>query len=164
MSIFSHLYLTSKTERYKKDVFSYICSYKYQMLMIKKTNTVYGEKLKLLRVTAFITQKQMAVKFKMSQQGYSDLENGLTKFSIEKVKIICKIFNVSCEEFLTLPTKQRKMNVKKPDSYAVKVLKKHYGVLLLEKEIEIKKLQIQVKHLTKDKKISKTPPKLHVLA
>lgn len=131
--------------------------------MIKKTNTIYGEKLKRLRVNAFITQKQMAVKFKITQQSYSDLENGLTKFSTEKVKKICKIFNVSSEEFLTLPSKQRKMNVNKPDSYAVKVLKKHYEVLLLEKEIEIKKLQIQVKHLTKDKKISKTPSNVRVL-
>jgi transcriptional regulator with XRE-family HTH domain len=132
--------------------------------MIKKTNTIYGEKLKRLRVNAFITQKQIAVKFNMTQQGYGGLENGLTKFNDKKVEKICKIFNVSSEEFLTLPTKQRKMNVKKPDSYAVKVLKKHYEVLLLEKEIEIKKLQIQVKHLTKDKKINKIPPKLHVIA
>ena len=133
------------------------------MIMIKKTNTIYGEKLKRLRVTAFITQKQMAIKFNMSQQGYGALENGLTKFSAEKINKICKIFNVSSEEFLTLPSKQRKINVDKPDSYAVKILKKHYEVLLLEKEIEIKQLQIQVKHLTKGKKIIKTPSKVRVL-
>ena len=57
------------------------------MIMIKKTNTIYGEKLKRLRVTAFITQKQMAIKFNMSQQGYGALENGLTKFSAEKIKL-----------------------------------------------------------------------------
>ena len=131
--------------------------------MIKKPTTMYGEKLKRLRVNAFMTQKQMAVKFNMTQQGYGGLENGLTKFSTEKVKKICKIFNVSSEEFLTLPTKQSKMNVNKPDSYVVKVLKKHYEVLLLEKEIEIKELQIQVKHLTKGKKIIKTPSNVRVL-
>ncbi len=128
-----------------------------------KTNTMYGEKLKRLRVNAFITQKNIATKLKISQQAYSDLENGLTKFSIEKVKKICKIFNISSEEFLTLPTNQRKINVNKPDSYALKVLKMHYEVLLLEKEIEIKELQIQVKHLTKNKKIIKTPSKVRVL-
>ncbi len=128
-----------------------------------KTNTMYGEKLKRLRVNAFITQKSIATKLKISQQAYSDLENGLTKFSIEKVKKICKIFNVSSEEFLTLPTNQRKINVNKPDSYALKVLKMHYEVLLLEKDIEIKQLQIQVKHLTKNKKIIKTPSKVRVL-
>lgn len=128
-----------------------------------KTNTMYGEKLKRLRVNAFITQKNIATKLKISQQAYSDLENGLTKFSIEKVKKICKIFNVSSEEFLTLPTNQRKINVNKPDSYALKVLKMHYEVLLLEKDIEIKQLQIQVKHLTKNKKIIKTPSKVRVL-
>lgn len=131
--------------------------------MKKKPNTIYGEKLKRLRVNAFMTQKQMAVKFNMTQQGYGGLENGLTKFSAKKVEKICKIFNVSSEEFLTLPTKQRKINVKKPDSYAVKVLKKHYEVALLEKEIQIKKLQIQVKHLTKNKKNMKEQPKIHVL-
>lgn len=132
--------------------------------MTKKPTSIYGEKLKRLRVSAFITQKQMAVKFKITQQGYGALENGLTKFNDKKVGKICKIFNVSREVFLELPTKQRKINAKKPDSYAIKVLKKHYEVLLLEKDIQIKKLEIQVKHLTKNKKISKTPPKLHVLA
>ena len=132
--------------------------------MSKKPTTIYGEKLKRLRVNAFITQKQMAVKFKMTQQGYGALENGLTKFSTDKIQKICKIFNVSSDLFLELPTKQRKINVKKADSYAIKVLKKHYEVLLLEKDIEIKKLRIQVKHLTKDKKINKTAPKLHVIA
>lgn len=132
--------------------------------MQKKQHTIYGEKLKRLRVNAFITQKQMAVKFKITQQGYGALENGLTKFSTKKVEKICKIFNVTSDLFLELPTKQRKINVKKPDSYAIKVLKKHYEVLLLEKDIQIKKLEIQVKHLTKDKKYSKTPSKLRVLA
>lgn len=131
--------------------------------MIKKSNIIYGEKLKRLRVNAFITQKQMAVKFNMTQQGYGGLENGLTKFSAEKIKKISKIFNVSSEEFLTLPSKQRKININKPDSYAIKVLKKHYEVLLLEKEIEIKKLLIHIKNLTKNKKVIKTSPKASVL-
>lgn len=132
--------------------------------MSKKASEIYGQKLKRLRVNAFITQKSMALKFKMTQQGYGALEHGLTKFSTEKVEKICKIFNVSREEFLALPTKQRKMNVKKPDSYAVKVLKKHYEILLMEKDIEIKRLQIQVKHLTKDKTPSSRTSKLHVIA
>lgn len=163
MSSFLSLYLTGKIEAKKRYIYIYICHCKNFTIMIKKTNTIYGEKLKRLRVNAFITQKKMAVKFKISQQSYSELENGLTKFSLEKVKKICKIFNITSEEFLTLPTKQRKFNVNKPDSYAVKVLKKYYEVLLLEKDIEIKKLQIHVKHLTKSKKNIKTPSKVRVL-
>lgn len=124
-------------------------------------NCIYSNKLKLLRINHFISQKDMALKFKISQQSYSELEKGYTNFTIKKIEKICKIFNIKYDEFITINSKPSK--TKKPDSLAIKLLKKHYERLLLEKDIRIGELEIETKRLKKNKKVSKNSPKVYVM-
>ena len=49
--------------------------------MLEETNANYAKKLKRLRINQFISQKDMAIKFGISQQSYGDLENGKTNFT-----------------------------------------------------------------------------------
>lgn len=113
----------------------------------------YGKKLKLLRINQFKTQSFMALKFKISQQAYSDMETGNIRFTESKIKKICKFFNVPFEEFITLDTKQRKIKRKKEDSYAIRVLKKHYEVKMLELQVRIDELETEVDRLKRIKGI-----------
>lgn len=129
--------------------------------MQEAINHIYGNKLKLLRTSQFISQKDLALKFEISQQSYSDLEKGYTNFSVKKIEYICKIFNIKVDEFITTNSKQRK--TKKPNSPAIKILKKHYERLLLEKDIRIGELEIEAKRLKKNKKNSNSPPEVYVM-
>ena len=111
--------------------------------MKKEINFTYGEKLKQLRIMQFKTQKQMAANFKITQQAYSDLEKGKTNFTEEKIKQICMFFNVPFTDFITLQTKQRKIQTKHKDSYPIKVLKEHYEIKILELQIKIDELKLE---------------------
>ena len=111
--------------------------------MAKDIDVSYGKKLKLLRINQFKTQSYMALKFKISQQSYSDMEKGNTRFTDAKIKKVCKFFNVPEDEFITIDTKQRKIKTKKQDSYTIRVLKKHYEVKLLELQVRIDELEIE---------------------
>ena len=119
--------------------------------MAKEIDVSYGKKLKLLRINQFKTQKNMAIKFKMSQQGYSDMEKGKTRFTDAKIKKICKIFNTSFQEFVTTNTKQRKVQTKQKDSYVIGILKHHYEIKLLEQKIKIRQLEVEVRKLLRIK-------------
>lgn len=121
--------------------------------MSKTIDVSYGKKLKLLRLTQFKTQKDMALKFGMTQQSYSDMERGNTRFNEKKIKKICKFFNVPFEEFITAETTQRKITTKKKDSYAIHVLKQHYEVKLLEQQIKIDQQEIEIGRLKRIKGI-----------
>lgn len=132
--------------------------------MKDEKGTFYAKKLKLLRVTHFFSQQEMANKFKISQQGYAKLENGKINFSIKRIEKICKVFNISFDEFITISHKPKKVKSKSTDSYNIKVLKLYYEKLLLEKEIQIGDLELQIKHLSKGKKTIKSSPKLRVIA
>ena len=131
--------------------------------MEKENNDLYGKKLKRLRINQFITQSDMAIKFKISQQAYAKMEYGKTNFTLKKVEKICKFFNITVKEFLTINYTQSKIKNRNNDSYNVRVLKQHYERLLLLKDIEIADLQMKVQHLNKDKKTSRTPSKLRVI-
>lgn len=128
--------------------------------MLEETKIIYGKRLKVLRINQFISQEEMAIKFNISQQSYSAMERGETKFSVKKIEKICKIFKIPLTEFITINTKQRKTKKEIPDSYSIRLLKKHYERLLLEKDVRIGDLEIENKHLKKDKKISKKPPEV----
>ena len=132
-------------------------------IMIGEKSAIYGEKLKRLRINQFISQREMAIKFKMSQQAYSKLEKGKIRFTIKKVEKICKIFKLSVDEFITISPKLSKAKDVKTDNYNIKILKKHYERLLLIKDIRIGELEIEIKRLKKGRKISKTPLDVHIL-
>lgn len=131
--------------------------------MQEETNVIYAKKLKLLRINQFFSQKEIAIKFKISQQAYAKMEIGKTNFSLKKVEKICKIFNVPFDDFITINNKKPKTNNKKTDSYNVKVLKKYYERLLLVMEIRIGELELENKHLKKGRKISKKEPEIYVM-
>ena len=60
------------------------------------------ENLKNLRKEFGFSQKQMAEKLCISQQTYSDYENGKTEPNYDSIIEICKIFNVTADYLLGL--------------------------------------------------------------
>lgn len=131
--------------------------------MIQEKSVIYGEKLKRLRINQFISQREMANKFKITQQGYSKLEKGETKFSIKRIEKICKIFKISVDDFILISPKLSKTKDVKTDAYNIKILKKHYERLLLIKDIRIGELEIENKRLKKGRKISAKPMDVHIM-
>ncbi len=118
-----------------------------QRIMIEDKSAIYAEKLKHLRINQFISQQEMAIKFKITQQAYSKLEKGDTKFNTKKIEKICKFFKVPVAEFITINiAKTKNKKSKSLDSYNIKVLKQYYERLLLEKDIRIGKLEIELMH------------------
>ncbi|MDF2449499.1 MAG: family transcriptional regulator [Bacteroidota bacterium] len=113
---------------------------------------IYSKKLKRLRLNHLLCQKEMADKFSISQQSYAKLEAGKTIFTVKKIEKICKIFNISFNEFITISDNE-KICASAIESYNTKVLKAHYEGLLLQKDIRINELEIKFlqkrKHLKK---------------
>jgi transcriptional regulator with XRE-family HTH domain len=132
--------------------------------MTEEKSVIYAKKLKLLRINQFISQKNMAIKFKISQQGYAKLESGKVNFSMKRVEKICKIFKIPITEFITINTKSKKTNSKSTDSYNIKVLKMHYERLLLAKDIRIGKLEIELLHYKPISKPTKKLKEIRVMA
>lgn len=110
---------------------------------------IYSKKLKRLRLNHLLCQKEMAVKFNISQQSYAKLESGKTLFTQKKVEKICRIFDIPFKEFIIINNYETVFN-EAIDSYNLKVLKIHYESLLLQKEIKINELEIKL--LQKEKK------------
>ncbi len=131
------------------------------MIVVENNKHVFAKKLKHLRITSFISQKNMAKKFKISQQAYAKLENGKVHFTIKKIEKICKIFNIEHDDFITINSKSRK--TKNPDSQSIKILKKYYQRKLLEKEIRIGELELEIIRLTKGKRTGKPSLDVHVM-
>lgn len=129
--------------------------------MQEETNAIYAKKLKTLRVNSFMTQEDVAVKFKITQQAYGKMERGKINFTLQKIEKICKIFNVAFDEFVTINLK--KTNHQKSESHNIKVLKKHYERLLLIKDIRIGELELENKHLKKGRRVSKKEPEIYVM-
>lgn len=67
----------------------------------------YVQRIRALRVDHDLTQEQLAVLLDKSQQGYSHLENGNAKFSVEDIIILCKYYNVSSDYLLGLTDEYR---------------------------------------------------------
>jgi len=105
---------------------------------------VYARKLKRLRLSQFLGQKEMADKFKISQQSYAKMEAGKTLFTLEKVEKICRIFDISFDNFIMIDTNE-KIDTQLVETYNVKVLRMHYERLLIQKDLEIKKLEIELR-------------------
>ena len=57
-----------------------------------------GEKIKLARKAKGLTQKQVALKFRMTQQQYSRFENGIFELNYQQIYDICVLLNVTPNE------------------------------------------------------------------
>jgi transcriptional regulator with XRE-family HTH domain len=103
----------------------------------------YRKKLKRLRLNHLLGQKEMAVKFNISQQSYAKLEAGKTLFTQKKIEKICRIFNIEVQDFAMTSWSERLcQNPIEPS--IVQVLKMHYEKLLLQQEKRIKELEISL--------------------
>lgn len=65
-------------------------------------NRLLSERLYVLRRKANMKQSDLARELNISQQAYSKLEVGSTRFSDHTIEILCKCFRMSREEFMNL--------------------------------------------------------------
>ena len=65
----------------------------------------YQQKLKILREKKGMTQGQVAMILKTSQQYYGKYENGLRPLPIEHLITLCKFYNVSADWVLGIKEK-----------------------------------------------------------
>lgn len=114
-----------------------------QIFVQEDKKEIYAKKLKQLRLNELLAQKEIAAKFKISQQSYAKLESGKTLFTVKKIEKICKIFGITFKEFITISGSEKQCS-EAIESYNLKVLKAHYEGLLLQKEITIKELEIKL--------------------
>lgn len=61
-----------------------------------------GKKIKELRKEVGMTQKQLAKLLNKSETGFASWEQGLSEPSVNDLRLLCKIFNVSADELLGL--------------------------------------------------------------
>ena len=65
-----------------------------------------GEKIKQLRNINAYTQKDLAKMLNISQQALSHYEMGDREISIDLIKKICVIFDITSDELLQIETKE----------------------------------------------------------
>lgn len=63
---------------------------------------VIGKKIKELRKEAGYTQKQLAKMLNKSETGFASWEQGLSEPSVNDLRLLCKIFDVSADYLLGL--------------------------------------------------------------
>ena len=61
-----------------------------------------GKKIKELRKEAGLTQKQVAQMLNKSETGFASCEQGLSEPSVNDLRMLCMIFNVSANILLGL--------------------------------------------------------------
>lgn len=57
-----------------------------------------GNNLKQARKDAGLTQKEVAQKFKMTQQQYSRFENGVFELNYEQILQLCELYEITPNE------------------------------------------------------------------
>lgn len=67
--------------------------------------TKVNETVKVMREMNQFTQEEMAEKLGMSVNGYSKLERGISKISLEKLEQIANIFNINVSELYSAKEK-----------------------------------------------------------
>ena len=60
----------------------------------------YIDRIIALREDSDLKQKSLAKVLRKSQQGYSNLETGWVKFTVEEIIQLCKFYNVSADYIL----------------------------------------------------------------
>lgn len=61
-----------------------------------------GKRIKELRKEAGYTQKQVAKMLNKSETGFASWEQGLSEPSVNDLRLLCRIFNVSADDLLGL--------------------------------------------------------------
>ena len=61
-----------------------------------------GFNLKQARKDKGLTQKQVAEKFKMTQQQYSRFENGVFELNYEQILFLCEFYEITPNELFTV--------------------------------------------------------------
>ena len=61
-----------------------------------------GQNIKRIRKERGLTQKEIAAEFKFTQQRYSRFETGMFELNYAQILKLCKIFNVTPTELLTI--------------------------------------------------------------
>jgi len=64
--------------------------------------SIFHEKLKLLRSTSNISQKDLAKMLNVSDRAFRNYENGTSEPTYDNLIILCKKFNVSADYLLGL--------------------------------------------------------------
>ena len=59
-----------------------------------------GQNLKEARKFKGLTQKEVGAKLSMTQQQYSRFENGIFELNYEQLKLICELYDISCDYLL----------------------------------------------------------------
>ncbi len=127
------------------------------------TNIDYGKKLTRLRTAIFAKQIDISSKFNMSQQAYSNLENGKTHFSINIINKLCPIFNITFQEFMTMNDQASQIAINHPDNDTLKILELHHQKITLEKDIRIVQLELELKKHKRHPIISQEPAPIYVM-
>jgi len=117
--------------------------------MIKQTYIEFGKKLRTLRLHSQSKQSEIAKQLGVSQQAYSNLENGKTQFTDVLIEKICDIFNVDFQEFLLVNSQQQKSKmitkINDIDMYTARIMIANLKKQLIEKELKIVQLELQIK-------------------
>ena len=66
----------------------------------------YIQRIKDLREDKDLSQQQLALILKKSQQGYAHIENQRARLSIDDLIILCRYYNVSSDYILGFTDKQ----------------------------------------------------------
>ena len=70
--------------------------------MQKKVQATIAENIKKYRILNNMTQKDLAEKLFLDTQYYAQLERGERNFSIEKIAMICSIFQIGIEDIIEI--------------------------------------------------------------
>ena len=127
------------------------------------TNSDYGKKLTLLRTAIFAKQIDISSQLNMSQQAYSNLENGKTHFSVSIINKLCVIFNITFQEFITMHELVSPITITHPDNNTLKILELHHKKITLEKDIRIVQLELELKKHKRRPVISEEPAPIYVM-
>ena len=67
-----------------------------------ETSKMIGNNLKEARKFKGLTQKQVALQMKMTQQQYSRFENGLFQLNYEQILFLCNLFDITPNELFLI--------------------------------------------------------------
>jgi len=70
--------------------------------MEKKIQTSIAQNIKKYRLLNNMTQKELSEKLFLDTQYYAQLERGERNFSVEKIAMICSLFNIGIENVIEL--------------------------------------------------------------
>lgn len=76
-----------------------------------------GQKIKELRIQKSMTQKELSFMLNISQQALSHYEMGDRDISLDLLKKICVIFDITSDELLEIETKEERKQVNINNSF-----------------------------------------------